>query len=277
MSLKKVDNSIYKTRRFIQGPLTYEDLHEAVMLYVPNDIKVLFVHISYDAFSTIYEGNPMDFMDVFQKLLQRDVTLMFPTFSNILEPLNKYFRKHPVFDVEKTPSGMGLITELFRRHPEAKRSLHPTHSVVAIGPLADELVSEHHLIGTDPEARSPLAKMLEWPAMILGVGVEYYRVLTHVHVVEELMGTKFPVDLGLNSKVKVLLVDKHKRRIPFFVPCSENGKEPAMDITRIRKFNMDGGMITWRIRGIPFYYTSANRLVDEMINGAKRDLTIYPQ
>ena len=72
------------------------------------------------------------------------------------------------------------------------------------------------------------------------------------------------------------LLDKHKKKIPFFVPFSENGKAPARDITRIRKFNMDGGMITWRIRGIPFYYTSANRLVDEMINGAKSGLTIYP-
>jgi aminoglycoside 3-N-acetyltransferase len=45
-------------------------------------------------------------------------------------------RAGEIFDVRNTPSGMGRIAEFIRKHSDARRSLHPTHSVSAIGARA---------------------------------------------------------------------------------------------------------------------------------------------
>ena len=39
----------------------------------------------------------------------------------------------PEFDVRETPTGMGKIAETLRRDKRSRRSIHPTHSVVALG------------------------------------------------------------------------------------------------------------------------------------------------
>ncbi len=47
------------------------------------------------------------------------------------------------YDPAKSKSRTGLLTEVFRKRPDAVRSLHPTHSVAAIGTGAGELCAGH--------------------------------------------------------------------------------------------------------------------------------------
>ncbi len=54
-------------------------------------------------------------------------------------------RLSPIFDHEKAPPNVGAISEAFGRSHGVVRSGHPTHSVCAMGPLADELTAEHHM------------------------------------------------------------------------------------------------------------------------------------
>ena len=49
----------------------------------------------------------------------------------------------PPFNVARSPSEVGRITETLRLRPEARRSDSPTHSVAAIGRQADEITSGH--------------------------------------------------------------------------------------------------------------------------------------
>src|SRR3982750_4916607 len=76
--------------------------------------------------------------------LLRDVvgasgTLVFPTYPNHIISSYEYLSQGAVFDVRRTPSYIGLLTEFARRNPGAIRSLHPSKSVCAIGPNAAEL------------------------------------------------------------------------------------------------------------------------------------------
>ncbi|NJS39886.1 MAG: AAC(3) family N-acetyltransferase [Rhodobacteraceae bacterium] len=75
--------------------------------------------------------------------------------------LDESLHKTHNFDAKRTPSEMGLLTELFRRAPGAKRSLHPTHSVTALGPLAEQLTATHHQ-ATTPSGRGTPLKL--WPS-----------------------------------------------------------------------------------------------------------------
>ena len=57
----------------------------------------------------------------------------------------EYLKNLKLFDVRKTPSMMGLVSEFFRRRPNVLRSLHPTHPMLALGPKAEWIVADHEL------------------------------------------------------------------------------------------------------------------------------------
>ena len=49
------------------------------------------------------------------------------------------------FDVRRTPSMMGMVSEMFRRRADVLRSLHPTHPILARGPQAARFIDGHPL------------------------------------------------------------------------------------------------------------------------------------
>ena len=76
----------------------------------------------------------------------------------------------PLFDPKTTPGIVGKIPEVFRRRPEAKRSAHPTHSIAAIGPRADELIKDHEYSETPCGPDSPWGKIARWNGYVLMIG-----------------------------------------------------------------------------------------------------------
>jgi len=93
----------------------------------------------------------------------------------------------PVFHETLSPSLVGLITNVFRLRPGAIRSLHPTHSVAAIGPRAAEFTAGHELDDTPCGCRSPYQRLVEWngKAVMLGVRLDS---CTLMHAFEEMAG-----------------------------------------------------------------------------------------
>ena len=94
------------------------------------------------------------------------------------------------FDVRKTPSCTGSIAEAFRIRPDAVRSLHPTHSVAAIGRSAAELVAEHEIADTPCGLGTPYARLLDAGGQILLLGVSLRR-NTCFHTVESLASAPY--------------------------------------------------------------------------------------
>ena len=91
----------------------------------------------------------------------------------------------PVFDVRNTPCWTGLIPETFRKRPGAVRSLHPTHSVAAIGPRAEFLTKDHSKSPTPCGPESPYMRLAELEGKIVFLGVTLYC-CTLLHTIEEL-------------------------------------------------------------------------------------------
>jgi aminoglycoside 3-N-acetyltransferase len=94
--------------------------------------------------------------------------------------------ERPDWDELSTPSHTGVLTEIFRTRYATARSIHPTHSAAAHGPLAQRLLSRHHIDDTPVSANSPYGLMREEPAyvLMLGVGLE---TCTAIHLPEELI------------------------------------------------------------------------------------------
>jgi aminoglycoside 3-N-acetyltransferase len=143
------------------------------------------VHCSMDEVARRVPGlDAVELARLLQGLLGEQGTLLMPT-SPFVGSQEDYAARAPVFDVRRTPSRLGLLSEVFRRLPEVRRSLHPTHSVAASGRLAEELLATHHL-GTAFGETSPFYRLRHHGGLVLGLGVGLRRAFTILHVVEEL-------------------------------------------------------------------------------------------
>ncbi|NMB26146.1 MAG: AAC(3) family N-acetyltransferase [Firmicutes bacterium] len=91
----------------------------------------------------------------------------------------------PVFDVRHSPCWTGRIPAVFMEHSEAKRSLHPTHSVAGIGYGVDFLLAGHADCVTPCGLHSPYYRLAEWGGHILLIGVGQGSNTT-LHTCEEL-------------------------------------------------------------------------------------------
>lgn len=142
------------------------------------------VHSSMDEIARRVPGmTPVRLVNVLQELLGVKGTLLMATFP-FLGRQHDYVESHRSFDPRKTPSQVGLITEIFRRMPGVTRSLHPTHSVAAWGQYARDLTDTHHL-GTAFGENSPLFKIQHYSGRVIGLGARLPR-FSIMHVPEEL-------------------------------------------------------------------------------------------
>jgi aminoglycoside 3-N-acetyltransferase len=79
------------------------------------------VHTSYKSLGGV-EGGADTVIDVMRELVGPSGTVLFPAFN-----FQSWTETH-YFDVTETPSKMGMITELARLRPDAKRTPHPIYS-----------------------------------------------------------------------------------------------------------------------------------------------------
>jgi aminoglycoside 3-N-acetyltransferase len=110
----------------------------------------------------------------------REGTLVMPTMT-----WRTVSATQPYWDEIETASETGVLTEIFRKRYASHRSIHPTHSVAALGAVADILVSRHHFDHTPVSENSPHGLMRSYDShvLMLGVGLE---ACTAIHLPEEL-------------------------------------------------------------------------------------------
>lgn len=114
-------------------------------------------------------GGPQTVINALLEFLGPSGTLVFPTHT--WEQVNAGLRR---FDVMESPGCIGALSEEFRRMDKAIRSIHPTHSIAAIGPRATEIVDGHELASTPCGPGTPYDKIMRSGGQILflGVGLE---------------------------------------------------------------------------------------------------------
>lgn len=148
--------------------------------------STVLVHSSLSSFGYV-EGGVITVISSLLEAVGNDGTVIVPTLTG------KYTDNKdnpPMFDVRKTPCWTGKIPETFRCMPNAKRSLHPTHSVSAIGSRRDELLLGHETGESPCDKKSPYFKnaMLDGYVMLIGVDQESN---TTIHCCEEVAGVPY--------------------------------------------------------------------------------------
>ncbi len=141
----------------------------------------LLVHSSYKSLGGV-EGGPQTVIDALLEVLGEEGTLLMPTF-------NFDFCKGATWDVNKTPSKMGYMTNLVRLDPRAKRVFHPIYSFAVIGKYADNFaqIRDKSSYG----ANSAFAKLRELDGKIMVIGLSYNDSMTFFHHIEEMEGVDY--------------------------------------------------------------------------------------
>jgi len=150
-------------------------------------------------------GGPAAVLEALDEVVGDEALVAMPAFpfqGSVLE----YLRDEPRFSVRSTPSAMGAVSERFRQLPGTARSLHPTHSVTARGPGAEELVAGHEHAATPFGAGTPFEAMLErgMYQVWFGTGIHAF---TLYHTFECLLGDRFPIEVFLPERAVVRCED----------------------------------------------------------------------
>jgi aminoglycoside 3-N-acetyltransferase len=259
----------------VNGSFTTQELLSELTRRLPQDFEILMVHSSFDGFLPMYKGVAKELVNALIDLCGRDRTLVMPAFvmGGRNYDTREYFKSRQ-FDVRHTPSEVGLITEIFRRTPNVLRSLHPTCSLCALGPLAKELTAGHHVSRTGMSPDGPFGVMTRRRTAILGLGVEYYRCLTHAHTAGDQMGDTFPVKFANSSWTKVTLVDYEGSHYEYKLGLPDRTKK--LDLTVLWSVLAKDELVEWRFHGVPmFLVPEAGVLTKRLVEAAGRGITIY--
>jgi aminoglycoside 3-N-acetyltransferase len=145
---------------------------------------VLLVHSSLKSLGP-HAGGPEAVIAALREALGPQGTLLLPALS-----YKTVTRASPVFDQLRSLSCVGIVPETFRLMSGVRRSLHPTHSVCAVGPLAADLLGGHASDSTPCGPASPFRRLPEMRGKILmlGCGLEPN---TSMHAIEELAGPPY--------------------------------------------------------------------------------------
>jgi aminoglycoside 3-N-acetyltransferase len=145
--------------------------------------STVLIHSSWDEFYNFKE-TPNHFIDKLLEAIGPDGTLVMPAYPYLR-------KKESIFDINRTPTGAGLIPEVFRNYPGVKRSVN-IHSVCALGKHADFLTRDHIYSLTCWDKQSPYYRISEVDGIVFGIGLGRAFVGTIMHCVDSLLREEIP-------------------------------------------------------------------------------------
>lgn len=125
-NIVKIQKKIFKKKYRIP------DLKNALIELGVSSGDNIFLHSSWRQFYN-FEGNPDDVIKLIREIISDQGTLLMPSYGS----------DGTFFDVINTPSSAGVLTEVFRKLPNTKRSACTHFSVCAQGPHAEDLTKDH--------------------------------------------------------------------------------------------------------------------------------------
>lgn len=230
----------------------------------PDD--TLFIHSSWQALENA-DFTAAELVAFLVDYVCENGTLVMPAF-----PADQSGKKE--FNVKRTPSAAGLLTEVFRRYPGVKRSINLNHSVCALGKHADFLVSEHHFSKTSWDKKSPYFKLSRIDnAWIVGLGVGHrLKVATSLHCVESLLWQSSPYFKKLFTEENCYQYVDLNGRQGSHCYFKRSGQ---IYTPKLAKYFTDEELIEQEIKGLQVYAIRAPILINKALELGKQGKTMY--
>jgi len=230
----------------------------------------VFVHSSIDQLNL---GFPFyRVLPLLQDLIGDRGTLLFPTYPQLSS--YEFLRRGEVFNVRKTPSYTGILSEVARRQANAARSLHPTKSVCALGSAAEKLTRDHHKSPYPYDACSPYFRITEFDGKMIGLGVSTAN-LSYVHCVDDAFKEDFPVQPYHPQLFAATCIDAAGNKV-VVETYAHNMRKMNHNIPRFMKTHVSSeACVDLNLGGVKFFRADARKLFDEMSRLAETGKTIY--
>jgi aminoglycoside 3-N-acetyltransferase len=227
--------------------------------------QTVFIHSSWDEFYN-FKGNPWSLIKQILETIGPAGTLAMPAFPQKQDP-------KIIFDVKRTPSGAGLLTEIFRRYPGVKRSINQNHSVCAIGPNAEFLTKDHHCSKTSWDRLSPYYRLKELNAQIIGLGVgKNLRVATALHCADSILKDEiFYFSQLFNEKITYSFLDQNG------VPGTHTyfPSKGSISTRNISRHMSSDHFRETKLSNLDIYSIDAEYLIDRIIELGRTGITMY--
>lgn len=257
-------------------PLTEEDFTDILVNSLglrPGD--VVYVHSASDRLNLAFPFYRILFL--IQETIGPSGTMLFPTYPNHRISSYEYLQQGNVFDVRKSPSYTGILTEFARRQRTAVRSLHPTKSVCAIGKVAKEITATHHLSPYPHDTGSPYYKLIEHDGKIIGIGASSHY-LTFGHCVDDALKEKFPVRVYHDEIFDAPCINYDGKHVIVRTYAHDMSRVIPGNVPRFLKTHVSTQACQdLTVKGMKFFRANAPQLFEEIMELAKRGITAYPR
>ena len=236
---------------------------------------VVYVHSGMDGLNLAFPFYRILFF--IQKVIGPAGTVVLPTYPNHVISSYEYLLQGNTFDVRRTPSYTGILTEFARRQRQAVRSLHPTKSVCAIGPAARELTATHQLSPYPYDTGSPYYKLIEHRGKIVGLGVTT-NYISFGYCVDDALKEKFPVKVYHDRIFEAPCLNYEGETVTVRTYAHDMSKVVHGDVRNFMKAHVSSEACQdLVVKGMRFFRASAARLFPEMLSLAKQGITAYPR
>ncbi|MHB1151345.1 MAG: AAC(3) family N-acetyltransferase [Eubacteriales bacterium] len=196
---------------FEKPKVSKEDIVRSFYEAGVNTSDIVLIHSSLKSFGYVL-GGPLTVIDAAKQAVGESGTVVFPTLVQ-----KDFANAYKNWDVKKSPSDVGMITETFRLLDDSMRSDQATHSVAAWGSKAAELTGEHCAYGPRMGVfgdycfsySSPWQKMYMAGVKIVFIGIDLvYNTFKHL---AEYMLMEYYCSLITDPKKKCLAMSKIAR------------------------------------------------------------------
>jgi aminoglycoside 3-N-acetyltransferase len=237
--------------------------------------QTITVHSSFKGLR-YFKGTPMDALQAILDVVGPEGTVVMPTFSFDGRSYD-YLRGRPSFDMRRTPAKTGIICELLRRHGDSIRSLHPTHSVAAIGPLARQITADHENSRTPFDEHSPWRHLMDLNAWMVFVGIgDRLLPVSPYHRFDELLETELGVRIYHPDVFEVMVCDGDGRQRRMTTHAHDPDTARRRDYDRICEHQVRMGTLTRsRFRAINLWAGRLQPLFESYRDLARQGITAY--
>ncbi len=174
----------------------------------------LLIHSSMKAVGAV-EGGGDTVLDAFIDYMKEGL-LLFPTHSWSDENL-----RDGIYNPKTEYSCIGILPNLFMKRAGAIRSMHPTHSVTAMGNRAQAYVLRDSDVHTPCPRNGCFGGLYDEEAQLLFLGATL-KTNTFIHSIEEWLNVPDRIN-PQSRKIKLLLDDGDIREIDFYGHYSTHG------------------------------------------------------
>ena len=265
---------LHPLMRMLHGTFDAAALRQHLDHRIGSDFDILMVHSSFNHLKPMYTGSPLQLVKMLMEYCGPGKTLVMPTFyfgDPLIGGAYTTLALKPRYDLRRSPSQMGIVTEMFRRMPGVLQSRHPVYRVAAIGPMAKELTKGHEMTEYPIGIGSPFDYMANNNTRVIGIG-KTYQVLTQAHHVEGVMGDAFPVPRATRPDLTVTVVDGQEE---VQATLTGRGLLWEFDIWKLRHIMGAKQLQEWRFRHVPLFSTRAAQVTAALLEAAQRGVTLY--